>query len=68
MQIGDEVVEKIYALDESKRGKVVYIHPESRFHVVEFEFGGGKFREAFPGPYSKNQYAVIENLPYGFHR
>lgn len=29
------------------RGKVVYIHPKGRFHVVEFACLGGAIREAF---------------------
>ncbi len=28
------------------KGKVVYVHPEGRFHVVEF---GSGVREGFPG-------------------
>jgi len=32
------------------KGKVVYVHPKHRFHVVEFENRtGGTFRESFPG-------------------
>lgn len=57
MQVGDEVVEMIYTLDEMRKGKVIYIHPEMRFHVVEFEFDGGKFREAFIGPFKNSRYA-----------
>ena len=30
-------------------GKVVYIHPEGRYHTVEFELPGGKARESFLG-------------------
>lgn len=30
-------------------GTVVYIHPQKRFHVVEFEVNGEKFRESFQG-------------------
>lgn len=33
----------------SMRGRVVYIHPKGRFHVVEFELPGGTIREAFHG-------------------
>lgn len=28
-------------------GTVVYIHPERRFYVVEFEFDGRTFRETY---------------------
>lgn len=31
------------------RGRVVYIHPRGRYHVVEFQLRGGPVREAFPG-------------------
>ena len=30
-------------------GRVVYIHPEGRYHVVEFDMPGGPVREAFMG-------------------
>lgn len=30
-------------------GRVVWIHPEGRFHVVEFLLGGGIVRECFKG-------------------
>lgn len=30
-------------------GTVVYIHPKGRFHVVQFNFPGGSFRESFGG-------------------
>lgn len=30
-------------------GRVVYIHPEGRFHVVEFITRGGSVRESFAG-------------------
>lgn len=30
-------------------GKVVYIHPEGRYHLVEFETWGGTVRECFQG-------------------
>lgn len=33
-----------------QRGKVVYVHPKGRFHVVEFEnLMGDKIRETFDG-------------------
>lgn len=31
------------------RGRVVYVHPKGRFHVVEFSLWGGEVKEAFPG-------------------
>lgn len=30
-------------------GKVVYIHPEGRYHLVEFEVWGGTVRGCFAG-------------------
>lgn len=30
-------------------GRVVYIHPQGRYHTVEFELPGGKVRESFLG-------------------
>lgn len=30
-------------------GRVVYIHPQGRYHTVEFELRGGKVRESFQG-------------------
>lgn len=51
MVIGDRRTEKLCFGDCEGRlfsGRVVWIHPERRFYVVEFEFDGGSFREAFP--------------------
>lgn len=31
------------------KGKVVYIHPQKRFHIVEFDVDGKKIRESFSG-------------------
>lgn len=31
------------------RGKVTYIHPDGRFHVVEFDSPCGPIRECFAG-------------------
>lgn len=28
-------------------GKIVYIHPQGRYHTVEFTAGGRRFRESF---------------------
>ena len=33
---------------KSMVGRVVYIHPEGRYAVLEFEGTGGKAKEAFP--------------------
>ena len=30
-------------------GRVTYIHPKGRFHMVEFETSGGALRECFLG-------------------
>lgn len=30
-------------------GNVVYIHPQGRYHTVEFELPGGRVRESFLG-------------------
>lgn len=54
MKIGDRRTEE-YTFGEmhgiTKTGRVVWIHPERRFYVVEFEFERGKVRESyfFPG-------------------
>lgn len=31
------------------KGEIVYIHPQGRYHVVEFDTPGGKIRESFLG-------------------
>lgn len=60
VQIGDSVVRKPvtfsrYDEDQKKhtqaamRGKIVYVHPQGRFHTVEFMTGGGPIRESFQG-------------------
>lgn len=60
VQVGDSVVRKPvtfsrYDEDQKKhtqaamRGKVVYVHPQGRFHTVEFMTGGGAIRESFQG-------------------
>lgn len=53
-QVGDIVTRRPITLDTVKssgqmRGKVVYIHPEDRFHVVEFGDGQWTLRESFIG-------------------
>lgn len=61
MEIGDKVIRTpITFTDPEKggrnepqhkpmKGTVVYIHPEGRYHTVEFELPGGKVRENFTG-------------------
>lgn len=59
VQIGDIVTRRpITFTDTAKdrnegsrllRGKVVYIHPKGRFHVVEFGDGSKTVRESFYG-------------------
>lgn len=59
MKLGQKVMrvpETFNGTDEDKKsvrrplaGRVVYIHPEGRYHTVEFELGGGKVRESFLG-------------------
>lgn len=48
VEIGDKINHYIEATGTKKTGTVVWIHPEKRFYVVEFEFRNGKFTEAFP--------------------
>lgn len=31
------------------KGRVVYIHPQGRYHTVEFDLPGGRARESFRG-------------------
>ena len=54
MKVGDRVSELVSFGDTTplrKTGTVVYIHPERRFYVAEFEFEKGRLRESylFPG-------------------
>ena len=59
MMVGDIVRRKSFAMkgdfnfsssDKTPmEGKVIYIHPEGRYHIVEFETRGGKIRECFLG-------------------
>lgn len=53
VKVGDRVVRRPSSFSDSMeksagpmRGKVVYVHPRGRFHVVEFDRG---IREAFAG-------------------
>ena len=41
--------EKKKHINAPMRGKVVYVHPKGRFHIVEFMTGGGPIRESFHG-------------------
>lgn len=55
MKIGDIVIRRAHAFGNKvdactlppKKAKVIYIHPEGRFHTVEFEETG--FRESYRG-------------------
>lgn len=56
MKIGDIVTRHPITLDvigkpdgQDMKGKVVYIHPKHRFHVVEFGIGKSAIRESFLG-------------------
>lgn len=44
-----ELDDKARSTRRPMKGKVVYIHPQGRYHIVEFELRGGKVRESFPG-------------------
>ena len=53
MKIGDTVTRCSVSMSGDVRnsvyitGKVVYIHPQGRFFVMEAQLPGGKVREAF---------------------
>lgn len=58
MKLGEKVVrmpETFRDYGEESRtpravaGRVTYIHPKGRFHMVEFETPGGALRECFLG-------------------
>lgn len=60
MEVGDKVTRYPTTFENTERdlaerkirpltGTVVYIHPKKRFHVVEFEVNGEKFKESFQG-------------------
>lgn len=56
VQVGDIVTrkpitftEKDYKTDRRMRGRVVWVHPLGRFHVVEFGEGRQAVRESFMG-------------------
>ncbi len=54
VSLGDTVTRRVESLGAPKlwTGRVVYIHPQGRFHVVSFPVGfdgsGGAVRESFP--------------------
>lgn len=45
---------------KSMVGRVVYIHPERRYAVLEFEGPGGKSRESFPLDQLTDKNRVLE--------
>lgn len=57
MKIGDRVTRHTVTMSDTTKetdkktmtGRVVYIHPENRYHVVEFDFLYGSARESFYG-------------------
>lgn len=57
MKIGDRVTRNTVTMSDTTKdkdkktmtGRVVYIHPEERYHVVEFSFPYGSVRESFYG-------------------
>ena len=58
MKLGEKVVRMPETFrdygEESRKpravaGRVTYIHPKGRFHMVEFETPGGALRECFLG-------------------
>lgn len=36
-------------MEVSRIGRVIWIHPKGRFHLVEFSGPGWKLRECYPG-------------------
>ena len=62
MKLGEKVVrmpETFRDYGEESRtpravaGRVTYIHPKGRFHMVEFETPGGALRECFLGVWDR---------------
>ncbi len=57
VKVGDVVSRCVTAFVETDsnpenrlaKGVVVYVHPRSRFHVVELCVGGRRFRESYQG-------------------
>ena len=53
MDIGDKSTELVHFGDCQpirRTGRVVYIHRDHRFYIVEFEFDKGKFCESYLCP------------------
>jgi len=46
---GVETRERQKPQPRAMTGRVVYIHPRGRYHVVEFEVAGHRVRESFAG-------------------
>lgn len=49
VKVGDKATEYVDAVGKTLTGRVVYVHPENRYYVVEFDVIGGSFRESFYG-------------------
>lgn len=58
MKVGDKVSRRPVSFGEREdrlaprpvmTGRIVYIHPKGRFHIVEFDTPGGPIRESFHG-------------------
>lgn len=49
VKVGDRATEYVDAVGKTLTGRVVYVHPENRYYVVEFAVIGGSFRESFYG-------------------
>lgn len=56
MKVGETVIRhpitiypRPYRYDEAEpmEGRIVYVHPENRYHIVEFTAGKNTFRESF---------------------
>lgn len=47
VKVGDKVTEAVGSIGRSLAGRVVYVHPQGRFYIVEFQVSGGSFRESF---------------------
>ena len=47
IHLHDTVTRRIEATDRKATGTVIYIHPEGRYYVAEFDIGLYKFRECF---------------------
>lgn len=69
MQIGDKVSCQIdfgKCDPVTKTGRVVYLHPQHRFYIAEFEGLGGLWRESFffppPKPKPRAKYTTDEQV------